>query len=273
MSSHSMKIITAEKDLHMSPKLSYYEHPVDCKVMSVNPLEFGSVVESEDSRLGDPSSTVYFPESTNRTNTDCWDLNGLKDALDSCTASSPGDHNKNPIVTLNSSTEYSPGYVKTSNILMYNPTLINTSNDYSPGFVDSSDIPEYYTTKYNASTEDSHGSLDSSDIPEYSPAFVDTPDIPEYIPTKIKLKTSTEDSPGSLENYNYECIICEFSISTAEYNDNCGICFACSSILSKMKKRRNCHRSCPITSSCSHESYHSNPAKRKCIRSQEPSYA
>ena len=303
MSSHLMKIVTAEKDLCMSPKQSYHECPLDCKVKTVNPMEFCSVIESQDSKLGDPSCTVYTPKSTNRKDIDCWDLNGLLDSLDSYTVNSHGDHNRNLIGSLQSSTEYSPGYVKTSNILEYNPTVIeyNPSNDYSPGSVDTSDVPEY-----NTSTEDSPGYVKTSNIVEYNhtvikyntsneydPGFVDTPDIPEYIPTKIKYNTSPENSPVSvdssdipmynptkIENDNCECILCENLISTAEYDYNGGICVACSTLLTKMKKRKpsgsefspDSHRLCPLTSSCSHESYHLNPPKRMCIRSQVPSY-
>ena len=295
MSSHLMKIITAEKDLCMSPKQSYHERPVDCKVKSVNPMEFCSVMESQDSKLGDPPCTVYTPKSTNRKNIDCWDLNGLLDSLDSCTVNSPEDHNRILIDSLQSSTEYSPGYVK-------------TSNEYSPGSVDTSEIPEYNPTKikYSTSTDDSPGYVKTSNILEYNPTvinyntsneycpgFVDTPDIPEYNPTKIKYNTSPENSPVSvdssdihvynptkIENDNCECILCQVLISTTEYDYNGGICVACSTILSKLKKRKpsgsefssDCHRLCPITSSCSHESYHLNPPKRKCIRSQVASY-
>ena len=283
MSSHLMKIITADKDLFMmSPKQSFYEHPIGCKAMSVNPTDSYNVIKSLDSRLVEPSCTEYSPEANNRKNNHCWDLNNLTDALDSCIVSSPGDHERNLIVSMKSSTEYSPGYVKSTNILKYNPIVINTSNENSPGFVDTSDIPEYNPTKSasNTSTEDSHGSMDSTDIPEYCPGFVNTPDIPEYIPTKIKHNASTLDTPGSTDSpdiplYNStknENDNCECSMSTAEFDNNGGICLACTSILSKLKKRRNCHRSCPITSSCSHESYHSNPPKRNCIHSEEPSY-
>ena len=68
---------------------------------------------------------------------------------------------------MKSSTEYSPGYVKSTNILKYNPIVINTSNENSPGFVDTSDIPEYNPKKSasNISTEDFHCSMDSTDIP------------------------------------------------------------------------------------------------------------